>query len=194
MGIIELIFLAIGLSMDAFAVSICKGLETEKVTFRESLICGIWFGGFQGLMPFIGFILGESFEEIINRIAPWLAFILLSLIGLNMLREAFSKDEEKTKPGFGVRTMFLMAVATSIDALAVGIAFAAIPVTVLSASILLNTIFACVLITITTFIFSAAGVRIGSIFGSKYQSRAQAVGGIVLILIGLKILIEYFLV
>ncbi|MBO4396891.1 MAG: manganese efflux pump, partial [Eubacterium sp.] len=130
MGIIELVLLAVGLSMDAFAVSICKGLETEKITFRESLICGIWFGGFQGLMPFIGFLLGAGFEDIINRIAAWLAFILLAIIGLNMLREAFSKEEEETKPGFNVKTMFLMAVATSIDALAVGITFAAVPVTV----------------------------------------------------------------
>lgn len=192
MGIIELILLAVGLSMDAFAVSICKGLEAKKVTLKESLICGIWFGGFQGLMPFIGFMLGTGFESIINKIAPWLAFILLTIIGVNMLREAFSKEEEETKPGFNVKTMFMMAVATSIDALAVGITFVAVPVNVLSAPVIVNTVFGCVLIAITTFIFSAFGVRVGSIFGARYKSGAEAAGGFVLIFIGLKILLEHF--
>ena len=190
MGIVELLLLAVGLSMDAFAVAICKGLETEKLTLKESLICGIWFGGFQGLMPFIGFMLGSGFEAIINRIAPWLAFILLSVIGINMLREAFSKEEEETKPGFSVKTMFLMAVATSIDALAVGITFVAVPVDIVRASLFVNTVIACIIISITTFIFSALGVRVGNIFGSRYESGAQAAGGIVLICIGLKILLE----
>ena len=192
MGITELILLAVGLSMDAFAVSICKGLETEKLTAKESLICGIWFGGFQGLMPFIGFLLGTGFETVINKIAPWLAFALLSIIGINMLREAFSKEEEETKPGFNVKTMFMMAVATSIDALAVGITFVAVPVEIVNMSILVNTVIACLIISVTTFIFSAAGVRVGNIFGSRYKSGAEAVGGIVLICIGLKILLEHF--
>ena len=192
MGLIELILLAAGLSMDAFAVSICKGLETEKITLKESMICGVWFGGFQGLMPFAGFLLGTGFEAIINRIAPWLAFILLSVIGVNMLREAFSEEEEETKPGFAVRTMFLMAVATSIDALAVGITFVAVPVKIIAAPILVNTIVACLIICATTFIFSAIGVRAGSILGSRFESGAQAAGGIVLICIGLKILLEHF--
>ena len=192
MGIIELILLAIGLSMDAFAVSICKGLETEKLTIKESLTCGIWFGGFQGLMPFIGFLLGTGFETIINKIAAWLAFILLSIIGINMLREAFSKEEEETAPGFNAKTMFMMAIATSIDALAVGITFVAVPVNIIMASMFINTVIACIIIAVTTFIFSAAGVRVGNIFGSRFKSKAEAAGGIVLILIGLKILLEHF--
>ena len=192
MGIIELLLLAAGLSMDAFAVSICKGLETEKITFKESLICGIWFGGFQGLMPFAGFLLGTGFEAIISRIAPWLAFILLSIIGINMVREAFSKEEEETKPGFSVKTMFLLAVATSIDALAVGITFVAVPVKIIAAPVFGNTVIACVIICATTFVFSATGVRVGSILGARFKSRAQAAGGTVLICIGLKILLEHF--
>ena len=192
MGIIELILLAIGLSMDAFAVSICKGLETKKVSFKESLICSIWFGGFQGLMPFIGFVLGTRFENIINKIAPWLAFILLAIIGTNMLREAFSKEEEETKPGFNIKTMFMMAVATSIDALAVGITFVAVPVNIINAPVLINTVIACLIITVTTFVFSAFGVRIGNVFGARYKSGAEAAGGIVLIFIGIKIILEHF--
>ena len=192
MGIVELFLLAIGLSMDAFAVSICKGLETRKITLKESLICGIWFGGFQGLMPFIGYLLGTRFEVIINKIAPWLAFILLAIIGVNMIREAFSKEEEETKPGYSIKTMFMMAVATSIDALAVGITFVAVPVTVFKAPALMNTIFACLLITITTFIISAFGVRVGNVFGARYKSGAEAAGGFVLLFIGLKILLEHF--
>ncbi len=192
MGITELLLLAVGLSMDAFAVSICKGLEAEKATLRESLICGVWFGGFQGLMPFIGYLLGEGFEDIINRFASWVAFILLAIIGGKMLWEAFSKKEEEMNPGFNVKTMFLMAVATSIDALAVGITFAAVPVNIFAVSEFINTVLACVLITLTTFVFSAVGVRIGNFFGTKYSSRAEAVGGIVLIMIGVKILLEHF--
>lgn len=192
MGIIGLILLAVGLSMDAFAVSICKGLETKKITIKECLLCGIWFGGFQGLMPFLGFLLGSGFETIINKIAPWLAFLLLSIIGINMLLEAFSKEEEETKPGFNVKTMFMMAVATSIDALAVGITFVAVPVTILNASNFINTIFACLLITLTTFLFSMVGVRIGNVFGARYKSGAEAAGGFVLLFIGLKILLEHF--
>ena len=192
MGIIELILLAVGLSMDAFAVSICKGLETKKISFKESLICGLWFGGFQGLMPFIGYLLGSNFEKIINKIAPWLAFILLAIIGINMLREAFSGEEEETKTGFDVKTMFMMAVATSIDALAVGITFVAVPVTVLGTTAFINTVFACVIIMITTFVFSAFGVRIGNVFGARYKSGAEAAGGFVLLFIGLKILLEHF--
>lgn len=192
MGIVELLLLAAGLSMDAFAVSICKGLETEKLTIKESLICGLWFGGFQGLMPFVGFLLGTGFETMISKIAPWLAFALLSVIGINMLREAFSGEEEETKPGFNVKTMFMMAVATSIDALAVGITFVAVPVNIINATVFVNTVTACIIIAATTFIISAAGVRVGNIFGSRYESRAQAAGGIVLICIGLKILLEHF--
>ena len=192
MRLLELILLAVGLSMDAFAVSICKGLETQKLTIKECLLCGVWFGGFQGLMPLIGFLLGTGLESIINKIAPWLAFILLALIGINMLREAFSKEEEEAKPGFNVKTMFLMAVATSIDALAVGITFVAVPIEIVRSSIFVNTLIGCVIIAVTTFTFSVIGVRVGNIFGSKYQAGAQATGGIVLICIGLKILLEHF--
>lgn len=192
MGIVELLLLAVGLSMDAFAVSICKGLETKKITIKECLICGIWFGGFQGLMPFIGFLLGTRFEFIINKIAPWLAFILLAIIGVNMIRESFSKEEEETKPGYSIKTMFMMAVATSIDALAVGITFVAVPVSIMSAPVFVNTVVACIIITITTFLFSALGVRIGNVFGARYKSGAEAAGGFVLLFIGLKILLEHF--
>lgn len=192
MGLIELIFLAVGLSMDAFAVSICKGLSAGKTTIKESMICGIWFGGFQGLMPLIGFLLGSTFEKIINRVAPWLAFILLAIIGINMLREAFSKEEEEAKPEFDIKTMFMMAIATSIDALAVGITFVAVPVKVIDASHIANTGLACAMIAMITFIISSVGVRVGSIFGERYKSGSEALGGIVLIIIGLKILLEYY--
>ena len=192
MGLIELIMLAIGLSMDAFAVSICKGLATKKITLKECLLCGIWFGGFQGIMPLAGFLLGTRFEVIINRIAPWLAFFLLAVIGINMLKEAFSKEEEETEPGFGIKSMFMLAVATSIDALAVGITFVAVPVNIMNESELINTVIACLLIMITTFLFSAAGVRVGAAFGAKYKTRAEAAGGVVLILIGIKILLEHY--
>ncbi|MBO7515578.1 MAG: manganese efflux pump [Lachnospiraceae bacterium] len=192
MGIIGLILLAVGLSMDAFAVSICKGLETKRITIKECLLCGIWFGGFQGLMPFLGYLLGTGFESVINKIAPWLAFALLAIIGINMLREAFSKEEEETKPGFNVKTMFLMAVATSIDALAVGITFVAVPVEVLPTSAFINTLFGCALIAAVTFAFSTVGVRIGNVFGARYRSGAEAAGGFVLLFIGLKILLEHF--
>lgn len=192
MGIIELVLLAVGLSMDAFAVSICKGLETRKISLKESLLCGVWFGGFQGLMSLTGYLLGSNFEKIINKIAPWLAFILLAIIGTNMLREAFSGEEEETKPGFDIKTMFMMAVATSIDALAVGITFVAVPVKILDTAVLINTIFGCALICLVTFVFSAIGVRIGNVFGARYKSGAEAAGGFVLLFIGLKILLEHF--
>lgn len=192
MGIVELLLLAVGLSMDAFAVSICKGLETKKITFKECIICGIWFGGFQGLMPLIGFLLGTGFEAIINMIAPWLAFVLLAIIGINMLREAFSKKEEETKPGFSFKTMLMMAIATSIDALAVGITFVAVPINIFDAPMLVNTIAGCILIATTTFVFSAVGVRIGNVFGARYKSGAEVAGGFVLIFIGVKILLEHF--
>ena len=158
MGIIELLLLGIGLSMDAFAVSICKGIETKKASFKQVMLCGIWFGVFQGLMPFIGYILGSKLEFIINKVAPWLAFILLLVIGVNMIREAFSSEEEETRAGFDVKSMFILAVATSIDALAVGITFVAVPVTLIEASQLINTIIGCLMIMATTFVFSSFGV------------------------------------
>ena len=191
MGFLELFLLAIGLSMDAFAVSVCKGLAMQKVTFRNAAICGVWFGGFQALMPFIGYLLGSGFEKYINAVAPWIAFVLLALIGGNMIREALSKDDEDTSAALDVKTMFLMAVATSIDALAVGITFACVPVEIIAASPLVNTLVAVCLIGATTFVLSCAGVKAGSVFGSRYKSKAEFVGGAILILIGVKILLEH---
>ena len=193
MGFLELFLLAIGLSMDAFAVSVCKGLAMQKVTFRNAAICGVWFGGFQALMPFIGYLLGSGFEKYINAVASWIAFVLLALIGGNMIREALSKDdeEEDTSAALDVKTMFLMAVATSIDALAVGITFACVPVEIIAASPLVNTLVAVCLIGATTFVLSCAGVKAGSVFGSRYKSKAEFVGGTILILIGVKILLEH---
>ena len=191
MGFLELFLLAIGLSMDAFAVSVCKGLAMQKVTFRNAAVCGVWFGGFQALMPFIGYLLGSGFEKYINAVAPWIAFVLLALIGGNMIREALSKDDEDTSAALDVKTMFLMAVATSIDALAVGITFACVPVEIIAASPLVNTLVAVCLIGATTFVLSCAGVKAGSVFGSRYKSKAEFVGGTILILIGVKILLEH---
>lgn len=192
MGLVELLFLAIGLSMDAFAVSICKGLALPKLKIKHCLICGAWFGIFQAGMPLIGYFLGSRFERIIRNIAPWIAFVLLAAIGANMIREAFSKNEDKEEADMGFKSMFLLAVATSIDALAVGVTFACVPVHVISTSVLLNTIFAVCVIGIITFIISAAGVKIGNVFGTKYKSGAEITGGVILILIGLKIILEYF--
>jgi putative Mn2+ efflux pump MntP len=185
MGFVELLILAVGLSMDACAVSICKGLAMQKATLKEGAICGLWFGGFQALMPLIGFFLGSLFAEAIQAFDHWIAFILLLLIGVNMLREAFSKDEECdcTQADLSVKTMFVMAVATSIDALAVGISLA------MAGSVRID--LAVVLIGVVTFVMSCVGVKIGSIFGSRFEKKAQAAGGIILILLGVKILIDH---
>ena len=190
MGLFELFLLSVGLAMDAFAVSICKGLASGKVTRKEFLLCGIWFGTFQGIMPFIGYLAGSSFEKYISMVAPWVAFILLTLIGGNMIREAMSPDEE-VRPGFDVKTMFMMAVATSIDALAVGITFVAVPVEVLDASRLINVVFAVAVIGVITFFISMAGVKIGSIFGDRYKSGSEIMGGTILIFIGFRSLITH---
>lgn len=192
MGIIELLLLAIGLSMDAFAVSVCKGLAMKKTSLKNSVICGVWFGGFQALMPFVGYLLGVGFESYINAIAPWVAFSLLNLIGINMIREAFSNDDDNEDAGLDIKTMFLMAVATSIDALAVGITFACVPVEIIDANGLLNTIIAVGVIGIITFFISAIGVKIGNAFGTKYKRKAEFSGGIILVIIGIKILLESF--
>ena len=191
MGLLELFLLAVGLSMDAFAVSVCKGLAMQKVTFRSAAICGVWFGSFQALMPFIGYLLGTGFERYINAVAPWVAFALLALIGGNMLREALSKNEETASAALDVKTMFLMAVATSIDALAAGITFACVPVRILAAGQLANTAAAVCLIGAVTFALSCVGVKAGSVFGTRYQVRAAFTGGIILILIGVKILLAH---
>lgn len=180
MGIAELFIIAAGLSMDAFAVSICKGLSLGKIRVRHMCIAGAWFGGFQALMPAIGYILGSTFADLITRWDHWIAFLLLAVIGGNMVKESFG-EEETMDSSMTAKTMFLLAVATSIDALAVGVTFAFLKV---------NIVLAVLLIGCVTFICSAAGVKIGSIFGTKYKSRAELFGGIVLILIGCKILLE----
>ena len=192
MGIIELLLLAVGLSMDAFAVSVCKGLAMGGVKPRHMLICGAWFGGFQALMPMIGYLLGAAFENVISAVSSWIAFGLLVLIGGNMLREALSKDEEKETNKMDVRTMFMLAVATSIDALAVGVTFACVPVELFAGSQLLNTVCAVLIIGVTTFAISCGGVKVGGVFGTKYKTKAEAAGGVILILIGVKILLEHF--
>lgn len=183
MGFLELLLLAVGLSMDAFAVSICKGLSMKKADLKAMSICGVWFGGFQALMPLIGFLLGSLFAEAIEAIDHWVAFILLGIIGINMLKEAFSKEEEEHDADLSAKAMFVMAVATSIDALAVGISLA------MAGDV--NIILAVTLIGVITFALSAMGVKIGNIFGSRFEKKAQMAGGIILILLGTKILLEH---
>ena len=193
MGLTEIILLAVGLSMDAFAVSVCKGLAIPKINLKKAAICGIWFGGFQALMPMIGYLLGASFTGYITGITPWIAFVLLSLIGGNMIKEALSKEEEKADDSLGFKVMLTMAVATSIDALAVGVTFACVPVSILgSVGEMVNTILGVVIIGITTFVLSCIGVKIGNLFGLKYKSKAELAGGIILICLGIKILLEHF--
>ena len=182
MGVWELLLTAAALSMDAFAVAICKGLSVKKVRIGNSLTVGAYFGGFQALMPLIGFLLGSAFRSLIENIDHWIAFGLLALIGANMIREAFSKDEEELDCSFCFKSMFPLAIATSIDALAVGVGFAVIEV---------NIIPAVAFIGVITFALSAAGVYLGNIFGAKYKSKAELAGGIVLVLIGIKILLEH---
>ena len=185
MSFIELLLIAIGLSMDAFSVSICKGLTTKKFSWRMALICGLWFGLFQALMPIVGYFLGAQFESFIDSYAHWTAFGLLFLIGANMIREAIwgDKEEGESTSALDLKTMFLLAIATSIDALAVGVSFACIQV---------NIWIAISIIGVTAFLFSVLGVKIGNMFGSKYEKSAGIAGGIILILIGLKMLLEHF--
>lgn len=187
MSFFELFLLAVGLSMDAFAVSICKGLAMKKADAKGMAICGAWFGGFQGLMPLIGFFLGTLFASAIEAVDHWVAFGLLGIIGFNMLKEAFAKEEEceceNNDADLSVKTMFVMAVATSIDALAVGISLA------MAGNV--NIWIAITLIGITTFVLSAIGVKVGSIFGSKFEKKAQLAGGIILVCLGAKILFEH---
>ena len=185
MGIVELLLLAVGLSMDAFAVSICKGLSMQKAGLKTGVICGSWFGGFQALMPLIGFFLGSLFAAAIEAFDHWVACGLLAIIGVNMLREAFDSEEECEccQSDLGFKTMFVMAVATSIDALAVGIS--------LAMGNNVNIWLAISLIGVITFIMCCIGVKIGSIFGSKFEKNAQIAGGVILIGLGLKILLEH---
>ncbi|WP_270541241.1 manganese efflux pump MntP [Coprococcus sp. AF102-57] len=182
MGLIELFLIAVGLSMDAFAVSVCKGLAMPKCTFKKAAIVGLWFGGFQALMPAIGYILGAQFQEAIASIDHWIAFVLLALIGGNMVHEALDNDEEEADASLDVKTMFLLAVATSIDALAIGITFAFLKVSIIPAVCFIG---------IVTFIISFAGVKIGNVFGARYKNKAEIVGGVILILLGLKILLDH---
>lgn len=185
MGIGELLFLAVGLSMDAFAVSICKGLSMKKAGLKEGAVCGAWFGGFQALMPVIGFFLGTLFADAIKAFDHWVAFGLLVIIGINMLKEAFSKCDccENHDADLSVKTMFVMAVATSIDALAVGISLA------MAGDV--NIWVAMALIGVVTFAMCALGVKIGNLFGSRFEKKAQIAGGVILILLGTKILLEH---
>ena len=179
MNIFELFILAIGLSMDAFAVSICKGLSLGKIKAKHMCIAGAWFGGFQALMPLIGYFGGRFFADKVTRYSHWVAFVLLLFIGISMIKE--SGEEEHVNADMDVKSMFLLAVATSIDALAVGVTFAFLKVAILPAVSFIG---------IVTFVCSAAGVKIGSLFGMKYKSKAELCGGIILILIGVKILLE----
>ena len=186
MGFVELLALGIGLSMDAFAVSVCKGLSMKKASVKGMASCGIWFGGFQALMPLIGFFLGSLFADQIVAFDHWVAFVLLAIIGANMLKEAFSGEEEcdcDKNSDFSVKTMFTMAVATSIDALAVGISLA------MAGNV--NIWEAVAIIGVATCALSALGVKIGSVFGDKFEKKAQIAGGVILILLGLKILLEH---
>ena len=186
MGFFELFLLGVGLSMDAFAVSVCKGLAMKKATLKSQMTCGLWFGGFQALMPLIGFFLGALFADVIKSFDHWIAFGLLALIGANMLKEALEKECdccEEHDADMSVKTMFVMAVATSIDALAVGISLAMAGDVNIGAAI--------ALIGVTTCVLSALGVKIGNIFGSRYEKKAEFAGGVILILLGLKILLEH---
>ncbi len=182
MSYLELFVIAVGLSMDAFAVSICKGLSVRRLKPRHNLICGLYFGGFQALMPVIGWLLGRQFESLIKSIDHWIAFALLVLIGANMIREAVKNEEENLNDSFSPKTMLPLAVATSIDALAVGVTFAFLDVSIVPAVSMIGA---------TTLILSAVGVKIGNVFGAKYKSKAELVGGIVLVAMGVKILIEH---
>ena len=182
MSIIELFILAVGLSMDAFAVSVCKGLSVRRLKPRHALIAGAWFGGFQALMPLLGWALGRQFESFIKSIDHWIAFALLGIIGANMIRESLKKEDEELNDSFSFKVMLPLAIATSIDALAVGVTFAFLSVDIVPAILLIG---------VTTFALSAAGIKIGNVFGAKYKSKAEFAGGVILILLGIKILIEH---
>ena len=188
MTLFDLILIAVSLSMDAFAVSICKGLSVRRVSLTHALTCGLWFGGFQALMPALGWLLGSQFAHYVTRFAPWIAFVLLAWIGGNMIRESRAEEDEDEQPSDGQvkhKELLVLAVATSIDALAVGVTFSMVE---LSVSIWL----AVCLIGCTTFLISLGGVYVGNVFGAKYKSKAEFVGGAMLILIGVKILLERF--
>ncbi len=183
MSLLELFILAVGLSMDAFAVSVCKGLSTGRLEAKHYLCVGAWFGGFQALMPAIGYLLGSTFEQYITSVDHWVAFVLLCFIGGNMIKESREQDGGEADASFSAKTMLVMAVATSIDALAVGITFALLPDVNIAAAVSF--------IGVTTFLLSAVGLKVGNVFGLKYKSKAELAGGVILILIGTKILLEH---
>ncbi|MBR3834335.1 MAG: manganese efflux pump [Lachnospiraceae bacterium] len=181
MGLLELFIVAVGLAMDAFAVSICKGLSLGKIKMKHMAIAGLWFGGFQALMPAIGYFVGSLFADRIEAVDHWIAFVLLAIIGVSMIKEA-SQEEDEMDACMDPKCMFVLAVATSIDALAVGVSFAFLRVSI---------VWSVIFIGVITFMLSAIGVKIGSVFGAKYKSKAEIAGGIVLIIIGAKILLEH---
>ena len=182
MGIAEILFMSVGLGMDAFAVSICKGLSMIKMKWKNAIVIGLYFGIFQALMPWIGYMLGRNFSSVITKIDKYIAFFLIVSIGINMLIEAFKKkDEGEINDDIHPRTMFILAIATSLDALAVGVTFAFLKVSILKPIISIG---------LMTFLLSLIGVKIGNIFGKKYKKHSQIAGGVILILIAIKILIE----
>lgn len=182
MSLLTLFITAVGLSMDAFAVSVCKGLAMKKLSWKKAVIIGLWFGGFQALMPTLGYLLGTRFESYVNAIDHWIAFVLLALIGANMIREALSPDQDEANDSTDLKTMFLLAIATSIDALAVGVTYAFLQVRILPAVSFIGVI---------TLLLSIIGVKIGNVFGLKYKAKAEIFGGVILILMGIKILLEH---
>lgn len=182
MTLLELFIIAVGLSMDAFAVSVCKGLSLQRMRWKHAILAGVYFGGFQAAMPLLGYLLGIQFQDAITSIDHWVAFILLGIIGANMVKEALSKEEEEVDPSFDGKTMLLLAVATSIDALAVGVTFAFLKVRIIPAVSLIGG---------TTFCLSIMGVKVGNVFGSRYKAKAELAGGLILIGMGIKILLEH---
>ncbi len=181
MGLIEIILSGIALAMDAFAVSICKGLTLKKMEISKALICGIYFGVFQALMPLIGYFIGKSFITFIESFDHWIAFAILAIIGINMIRESFSKEE--VDPNFSAKAMLILALATSIDALTMGLSFSMVDLRV-------NIFVAVTIIGVITFVLSGLGVFIGNIFGSRFNKVAQIIGGVCLVLIGVKVLLD----
>ncbi len=181
MSLIELFVIAVGLSMDACAVSICKGLSMKKMSWKNAVIAGLYFGGFQALMPTVGYLLGANFADVIAKYDHWVAFILLAIIGGNMIKEAFGEEEEMDSK-FDVKTMIPLAIATSIDALAIGVSFAFLKVSILYSALFIGA---------TTFVISFFGIRIGNVFGTRYKSKAEMAGGLILVVMGCKILVEH---
>ncbi len=184
MSLIELFLIAVALSMDAFAVAICKGLSIRCMNPKSAVVIGLYFGGFQALMPLLGFLLGIRFQEAITAYDHWIAFVLLSVIGGNMIKESLNPEEDSCDASVSFQSMVVLAVATSIDALAVGVTFAFLKVRILPAVSFIGSI---------TFLLSIVGVKVGTVFGARYKSKAEAAGGIILIAIGLKILVEHLL-